>query len=150
MSYVHGYSSREAERLHEQATSVQELLHADLSYGTGRRVLEAGCGTGEQTLVLAANSPEARIVSVDLSNESLEIAKGRVASAGYRNVEFMRADLFALPFENASFDDLFVCFVLEHLREPLAALRELRRFVRPGYGHGVRRRSRLLVLSSAD
>lgn len=132
MSYVHGYSTREAERLHEQATSVQGLLHGDLAYGPGRRVLEAGCGTGEQTLVLAANSPEARIVSVDLSNESLEIAKGRVTSAGHCNVEFMRADLFALPFESASFDDLFVCFVLEHLREPLAALQELRRFVRPG------------------
>ena len=131
IDYVHGYSPREAERLHDQAASVQSLLHADLSYGTGRRVLEAGCGTGEQTLVLAANSPQAEIVAVDLSERSLAIARQRVAAAGYRNVTFLQADLFNLPFDERSFDDLFVCFVLEHLREPLAALGSLRRFVRP-------------------
>ncbi|MBV8424639.1 MAG: class I SAM-dependent methyltransferase, partial [Candidatus Eremiobacteraeota bacterium] len=84
IDYVHGYSPREAERLHDQAASVQSLLHADLSYGPGRRVLEAGCGTGEQTLVLAANSPQAEIVAVDLSERSLAIARQRVAAAGYR------------------------------------------------------------------
>lgn len=130
--YVHGYSHREARRLHDQATSVNALLHDGLRYAAGRRVLEVGCGTGEQTLSLAANSPQARITSIDVSPESLDVARERIAAAGHTNVTFRIADLFDLPFDHDAFDDLFICFVLEHLREPLAALTALRRVLRPG------------------
>ena len=132
MQYVHGYTPREAERLHDQATSVRGLLHDGLRYAAGSRVLEIGCGTGEQTLQLAANSPHAQIVSVDHAEASLKIARERVEAAGRRNVTFQVGDLFNLPFDDASFDDVFVCFVLEHLNEPLDALRRLRRVVKPG------------------
>ena len=79
MSYVHGYHERESERLRDQAGSLVELLHGDTSYPPGARVLEAGCGVGAQTVTLAANSPEARFTSVDLSAESA--ARGRAAGA---------------------------------------------------------------------
>ena len=49
-----------------------------------------------------------------------------MAAAGIGNVEFRREDLFALPFEPATFDHVFVCFVLEHLACPVAALEVLR------------------------
>jgi SAM-dependent methyltransferase len=130
--YVHGYSPREAQRLGDQATSVRALLHDGLSYEAGRRVLEVGCGTGEQTLSLAASSPKAQITSIDLSHDSLEVALRRIAAAGHTNVRFQVADLFNLPYEDEAFDDLFVCFVLEHLREPLVALKALRRVLRAG------------------
>jgi ubiquinone/menaquinone biosynthesis C-methylase UbiE len=132
IQYVHGYSAREAERLRDQANSLSALLHDDVRYARGRRVLEVGCGTGAQTIHLAANSPEADIVSVDVSPASLEQARHKVEAAGYRNVTFQRADLFDLPFADASFDDLFVCFVLEHLAEPERALAAVRRVLRPG------------------
>jgi len=54
------------------------------------------------------------------------------SSSGPSNVEFQRADLYDLPFDEGSFDDAFVCFVLEHLREPGRALGAVRRVVRPG------------------
>jgi SAM-dependent methyltransferase len=130
--YVHGYSSREAQRLGDQATSVRALLHDGLHYARGRRVLEVGCGTGEQTLSLAAQSPQAAITSIDLSENSLSVARERVAAAGHANVAFQIADLFNLPFDDETFDDLFICFVLEHLREPLAALRALARVLKRG------------------
>jgi ubiquinone/menaquinone biosynthesis C-methylase UbiE len=132
MRYVHGYSAREAERLRDQANSLSALLHDVVRYGRGRRVLEVACGTGAQTVHLAANSPQAEIVSVDISPASLEQARRKVDAAGYRNVAFQRADLFDLPFADASFDDLFVCFVLEHLAEPERALAAVRRVLRPG------------------
>jgi len=130
--YVHGYSAREAERLRAQANSLSALLHDEVRYARGRRVLEVACGTGAQTVFLAANSPQAEIVSVDVSPASLEQARKKVAAAGYRNVEFRIADLFDLPFDDAGFDDLFVCFVLEHLAEPERALAAVRRVLRPG------------------
>lgn len=131
-SYVHGYSSRENARLHDQANTLSVLLHKGIRYATGRRVLEVGCGTGAQTVLLAANSPGAEIISIDRSPESIELASSRVETAGYRNVKFAVADLFDLPFESNAFDDLFVCFVLEHLREPQAALAKLRPVLKPG------------------
>jgi len=132
MQYVHGYSAREAERLSDQANALGVLLHDGVRYARGRRVIEIGCGTGAQTVFLAANSPEASFVSIDHSSASLDRARQHLAAAGHSNVEFQRADLYDLPFDEGSFDDAFVCFVLEHLREPGRALGAVRRVVRPG------------------
>jgi SAM-dependent methyltransferase len=131
-AYIHGYEPRESERLQAQAWSVVELLHGDARYAAGDVVLEAGCGTGAQTITLAQNNPRTRIVSVDWSAKSLAEARARIDAAGITNVEFHHADLFALPFPRHSFDHLFVCFVLEHLRNPLGALVTLRDFLKPG------------------
>ena len=130
--YVHGYHPREETRLLDQATTLTDLLHSDTVYPPGSSVLEAGCGVGAQTVILAKNSPKARITSIDISDESLTAAKARVREAGYANVEFRRADIFNLPFPPASFDHVFVCFVLEHLPDPVAALRKLKEVLKPG------------------
>jgi len=130
--YVHGYNVKENLRLQDQASTLAELLHSDTSYPPGSRVLEAGCGVGSQTVTLAQNSPGARITSIDISASSLEEARTRVSSAGLDNVRFRQADIFDLPFAAATFDHLFVCFVLEHLRKPLDALKMLRPLLAPG------------------
>ncbi len=130
--YVHGYDPRESERLQDQAGTLVELLHGDTSYPAGSTVLEAGCGVGAQTVTLAARSPGARVTSIDVSADSVAVARGRVAEAGLTNVELRQADIFALPFPPASFDHVFVCFVLEHLARPVEALALLRGLLRPG------------------
>ncbi len=130
--YVHGYDPRESERLQDQAQTLVDLLHADTAYPQGSVVLEAGCGTGAQTVTLASHSPGARIVSVDISASSLAQAKAKVDAAGLTNVTFRQADIFALPFDAQSFDHVFVCFVLEHLSRPVDALIALKRLLRPG------------------
>jgi SAM-dependent methyltransferase len=127
---VHGYDRRESTRLQDQAGTLVDLLHSDTRYGPGETVLEAGCGTGAQTVTLARNSPGARITSVDVSADSLAEAKAR--TTGFTNVEFRQADIFHLPFAPRSFDHVFVCFVLEHLSEPVEALVTLRRLLKPG------------------
>jgi SAM-dependent methyltransferase len=128
--YVHGYSPRESQRLADQASTLAELLLADTVYPAGARVLEAGCGVGAQTLTLARQSPGADIVAIDISPGSL--AAARRAVAGSPNVAFLRADIFAAPFAPETFDHVFVCFVLEHLRDPADALLRLRRVLKPG------------------
>jgi ubiquinone/menaquinone biosynthesis C-methylase UbiE len=130
--YVHGYTERENRRLVDQATTLVELLHSDSSYPAGSSVLEAGCGIGAQTVTLARNSPEANILSVDISDASLDSARERVASEGLKNVTFRRADIFDLPFSKESFDHVFLCFVLEHLRNPGEALACLRAVLKTG------------------
>jgi protein-L-isoaspartate O-methyltransferase len=130
--YVHGYTETEASRLTDQSSTLAQLLHHDTRYPAGSRVLEAGCGVGGQTVILAGNSPLAGITSVDVSGESIAKAKAAVARAGWSNVTFEIADLFHLPFPDASYDHVFVCFVLEHLARPLDALRSLGRVLRPG------------------
>jgi SAM-dependent methyltransferase len=128
--YVHGYSPRESQRLTDQATTLAELLLADTVYPRGSRVLEAGCGIGAQTLTLARQSPGADLVAVDISLASLTAA--RRAVAGLPNATFLRADIFTLPFAPATFDHVFVCFVLEHLRDPAEALFRLWHVLKPG------------------
>ena len=131
-AYVHGYDSREDIRLQDQATTLVDLLHADTAYPEGSRVLEAGCGVGAQTVTLAMNSPGASIVSVDISEQSVAQAQQKVRAAGLTNVRFQQGDIYQLPFAPQSFDHVFVCFVLEHLYEPVSALRTLKSLLRPG------------------
>jgi ubiquinone/menaquinone biosynthesis C-methylase UbiE len=130
--YVHGYSERESERLQDQANTLSELLHQDSIYPAGSVVLEAGCGTGAQTIHLASRNPSARFVSMDVSTASLDLARARIERVGLHNVEFLRGDIFALPFADGYFDHVFSCFVLEHLSEPERALRALKRVLRYG------------------
>jgi SAM-dependent methyltransferase len=132
LQYVHGYDASEGERLLAQASSVLDLLHADTRYPAGSTILEVGCGTGAQTVSLSRNSPQARFISFDRSSTSLRAARERVAAAGLTNVELRQLELFSLPFEPASFDHVFVCFVLEHLPDPVEALVVLKRLIRPG------------------
>jgi SAM-dependent methyltransferase len=130
-NYVHGYSDRESTRLRDQSRTLAELLHHDTVYPPGANVLEAGCGVGAQTIILARRSPAARFVAVDASADSVEAAKAAVAQAGIANVSFQVADVFCLPFPEASFDHVFVCFLLEHLSHPSEALQQLARVLKP-------------------
>lgn len=130
--YVHGYDNKESDRLQDQAGTLVDLLHSDTSYPADSRVLEAGCGVGAQTVTLARNSPDARILSIDVSADSVARAQARAEAAGVANVEFMRADIFDLRFDPGSFDHVFVCFVLEHLAQPVEALIALKGLLGPG------------------
>jgi SAM-dependent methyltransferase len=131
MTYVHGYSDEEAGRLTDQANTLAALLHQGTTFPAGSRVLEVGCGVGSQTVFLASGSPEALFTSIDISQESLEEARSKVSQRGLRNVSFQQANIFDLPFEQESFDHLFLCFVLEHLPNPESALAVLKKVLKP-------------------
>ena len=124
--YVHGYSERENERLVDQATTLTELLHKDTKYPPGAFVLEVGCGVGAQTISLVTHSPDTHFTCMDITETSLNTAKARIESSGYENAAFLNADIFDLPFLDSSFDHIFVCFVLEHLKNPIGALFHLK------------------------
>jgi SAM-dependent methyltransferase len=131
-TYVHGYDPRENIRLQDQASTLVDLLHSDTFYPAGSRVLEAGCGVGAQTVTLAGNSPEALFTSVDISEDSVTEARRAARAAGVGNVDFLQGDIFRLPFAQASFDHIFLCFVLEHLPRPVEALEVLKGYLKRG------------------
>jgi ubiquinone/menaquinone biosynthesis C-methylase UbiE len=130
--YVHGYSDRESERLHDQADTLDELLHYDSIFPAKSKVLEAGCGVGAQTKIIAAKNPSCHFTSIDISELSLLQAGKLIQSLHLKNVEFRTGDIFNLDFQDESFDHIFVCFVLEHLPDPLQALHHLKRVLKTG------------------
>lgn len=130
--YVHGYSEEESRRLQDQSQTLAGLLHCDTRYPAGCLVLEAGCGVGSQTVHLIEHSPDAVITSFDFSFESLLKARRNVDGRQSRHAGFLRANLFEPPFAEATFDRIFVCFVLEHLTDPVRALSEFKRLLKPG------------------
>ena len=129
--YVHGYTERESIRLEDQAKTLTSLLHHDSVWNEGSLILEAGCGIGSQTKIVAIQNPGCRFISVDISESSLEQAKAMANTMGLYNVIFRKADIFRLPFEDEYFDHIFICFVLEHLSGYALALAELTRVLKP-------------------
>ncbi len=129
--YVHGYSDRESVRLTDQSITLADLLHHDTVYPEGSTILEAGCGIGSQTCILAKNNPDINIVSLDISPASLKAAKEAISTRDITNVTFQQGDIFDLPFEGNSFDHIFICFVLEHISEPEKALLKLKGVLKP-------------------
>lgn len=129
--YTHGYSQEETNRLNDQANSIAELLHWDSIWPTGSLVLEAGCGVGAQTRIIAPKNPGSSFISIDLSEKSLHAARAVVEQEQIKNVTLEKADVFNLPYNTDSFDHIFVCFVLEHLSKPELALAELKRVLKP-------------------
>ena len=128
--YVHGYDAAASSRLSDQANALAALLHHGTEYQAGDRVLEAGCGVGSQTQILAARNPTAAFTSIDIDVPSLAAAQ---RSCGHLdNVTFRQAEITALPFDDWAFDHAFLCFVLEHVSDPLRAIREVARALRPG------------------
>lgn len=93
----------------------------------GARVLEAGCGAGRFTRILAEAS--ARLVSFDYS---AAVDACRENNRQFENIVFMQCDIFAMPFRSGSFDYVFCHGVLQHTPDPKAAFMALAERVRPG------------------
>jgi SAM-dependent methyltransferase len=105
---------------------------------TGLQVLDAGCGPGSITLGLADIVAPGHVVGVDVQPSQVEQARGLALARSVSNVSFRVADLYQLPFADGAFDAAFANGVLMHLREPVRALLELRRVLRPGGVVGIR------------
>lgn len=130
--YVHGYSTREAERLKDQAQTLDEIIHNDSVFPENSIVLEAGCGVGAQTKIIASKNPNSQFISIDISEDSLLEARSLIDELAIPNVRFIQSDIFNLPFSDEYFDVIVLCFVLEHLHDPALALNELKRVQKKG------------------
>lgn len=103
-----------------------------LELGPGQRVLEVGCGTGEDARAMAARvAPNGRVVAVDGSQNMIDTAQRR-AEGCELPIEFQIADVHNLPFADDSFDASRADRIFMHLESPPRALAEMMRVTRPG------------------
>jgi SAM-dependent methyltransferase len=101
-------------------------------------VFDCGCGTGALTLELAAAVAPGPVLGVDLDPAQIGVARSLAAERHAANVRFEVGNADALPLLDATRDAVFAHTVLQHLRDPLPALREMHRVLKPGGIIGVR------------
>ncbi|HEX8205992.1 MAG TPA: methyltransferase domain-containing protein [Solirubrobacteraceae bacterium] len=122
LEYV--YATRDVQRR-------RRLVREAIAARPGERVLDVGCGTGFYVAELLEDvGPDGAVTGVDPSAPMLTVARERCAGAP--NVTFAEGAATALPVEDASFDAAVSVQVLEYVEDVDAALRELRRVLRPG------------------
>ena len=129
--YTHGHHETVL-RSHRWRTAENSAGYLLPQLRPGRSLLDVGCGPGTITIDLAVRVAPGEVVGLDRSERVVELARDAARTAGASNVTFEVGDVYALPYDDASFDVVHAHQVLQHLTDPVAALRELRRVTRPG------------------
>jgi ubiquinone/menaquinone biosynthesis C-methylase UbiE len=103
----------------------------------GMTLLDCGCGPGTITLGLAEAVAPGQVVGLDLEASQITLARKLAEERKLKTVDFKVGSVYELPFPHQSFDAVFAHALIEHLGDPLAALRELRRVLKPGGVAGI-------------
>jgi ubiquinone/menaquinone biosynthesis C-methylase UbiE len=131
--YLHGYSSKEQQRLYHQADFLKDFIYEGVDFTNNKKLLEVGCGVGAQTKILIEKFPHLKIDGIDISPVQLataaqhlqnEVANGQV-DLRLANAEKMSG----LP---TDYDSAFLCWFLEHVPKPLKVLKETHQRLKPG------------------
>ena len=131
-AYTHGHQESVL-RSHRSRTAADSAAYLLPALRPGQTLLDVGCGPGTITADLAELvGPTGRVVAVDTSPQVLEQAAEHVAARGLDNVVFEVADVHGLRFSDGEFDVVHAHQVLQHVADPVAALREMRRVTAPG------------------
>jgi SAM-dependent methyltransferase len=134
--YTHGHHESVL-RSHRWRTAKNSAAYLLPYLRPGMKLLDVGCGPGTITSDLAALIEPGRVVAVETSGDALEIAKAEARSRGQSNIEFVLADVHELEFGDATFDVVHAHQVLQHVADPVGALREMRRVCKPGGSGGL-------------
>src|SRR4051794_5137172 len=119
--------------LHHIYSPVGRRLLLQAGLRKGMRAADFGCGIGAVTRMLAGMvGPLGGVTGIDASGAQLEQAAEICRNAGFANVSFLEADACATGLPRESFDLVYCRFLLLHLPDPAACLREMRRVLRPG------------------
>ncbi|MDJ0381746.1 class I SAM-dependent methyltransferase [Streptomyces sp. G-G2] len=129
--YTHGHHESVL-RSHRWRTAGNSAAYLTGELRPGMSVLDVGCGPGTITADLAELVAPGRVTAVDASQDVIEQARQYAAERGLTGIEFATADVHALEFPDASFDVVHAHQVLQHVGDPVRALREMRRVCRPG------------------
>ena len=117
----------------ENERSLKEDIPELIEYlRPGIKVLDVGCGSGTITIDVAKAVKRGKVVGIDPVEYAVETAQSFAAKRRIKNVSFQAGDSYHLQFENASFDVVYSNTVLHYFNDPLRALREQMRVVKPG------------------
>jgi SAM-dependent methyltransferase len=129
-TYTHGHHDSVL-RSHRWRTAANSAAYLLPHLRPGLDLLDVGCGPGTITIDLAKIVAPGRVRGIDASPDVIEAA-GRSAAERSVDIEFAVGDAYALAFDEASLDVVHAHQVLQHLADPVAALTEWRRVLRPG------------------
>ncbi|MEU6402434.1 class I SAM-dependent methyltransferase [Streptomyces sp. NPDC046985] len=129
--YTHGHHESVL-RSHTWRTAANSAAYLLGSLTPQTTILDIGCGPGTLTADLAERVPQGHVTGVDQAPGVLEQARATAAERGLSHVDFAVADVHALDFPDDSFDVVHAHQVLQHVGDPVGALREMRRVARPG------------------
>src|SRR5512141_2603711 len=129
--YLHGYSPEHRAFLSSR-TATREAAFSLPFLKPGMRLLDCGCGMGALTTSLAEWLAPGEVIGFDREQSQVDAARAWAADKGVTNVRFETGNIYEIAYPDASFDAVFAFTVLEHIREPLRAMREMRRVLKPG------------------
>ena len=130
MTYTHGHHESVL-RSHTWRTAENSAAYLLPHLRPGQTLLDVGCGPGTITADLALLVAPGEAVGIDAAADVVARATEHAAGLGIPSLRFEVGDLFALGYPDASFDVIHLHQVLQHVADPVAALVELRRVLRP-------------------
>jgi SAM-dependent methyltransferase len=133
IEYIHTFTKDEQDRLVRQAELLEPHLHKYIDLSGCSSMLEIGCGVGAQLHLLSRRYPDLHLTGVDISENQMQRARLLLAkelSEGRLDLHTSRGD--ELPFADGSFDAVYICFVLEHVPDPIAVIRDAKRVLVDG------------------
>lgn len=128
--YTHGHAESVL-RSHRWRTAENSAGYLMPRLREDARILDVGCGPGTITLDLARLATAGTVIGVDRSEAVIGEADAAARQAGVENLEFAVGDVYELDFGDGTFDVVHAHQVLQHLRDPVAALREMGRVCKP-------------------
>jgi ubiquinone/menaquinone biosynthesis C-methylase UbiE len=129
--YLHGYSEEHRAFLSSRTASQQAAFFLPFLQ-PGMRLLDCGCGMGALTTSLAEWLAPGEVIGIDRESSQVQAARAWADEKGVSNVYFEVGNIYEIPYPDSSFDAAFAFTVLEHVREPLRVMREMRRILKPG------------------
>jgi SAM-dependent methyltransferase len=130
-TYTHGHAESVL-RSHRWRTVENSAAYLADHLVPDARVLDVGCGPGTITIDIAQRVAPGRVVGLDAAEDAVAAAGEAARSAGVTNLELAVGDVYALDHADGAFDVVHAHQVLQHVAEPVAALREMGRVCRPG------------------
>lgn len=132
--YLHGFTDVEQERLRKQARFGEFMIYQNINLSGVRDLLEVGCGVGAQSEIILRRFPDIKLTGIDLSTKQLATAQQSLSRlpAAQGRFELKQMDATAMKFSANSFEGAFLCWILEHVPDPIRVLSEVRRVLRPG------------------
>ncbi|GAB7352671.1 hypothetical protein MBLNU459_g3034t1 [Dothideomycetes sp. NU459] len=119
-------------KTHSWRTAANSAAYLIPSLEPTMTILDVGSGPGTISTSLAKLVPSGHVTGVDYSSGPLAAARAHASAEDVHNIDFRVGDINALPFEDASFDVVHAHQVLQHVADPVGALREMRRVAKPG------------------
>ena len=129
-TYTHGHAASVL-RSHASRTVADSAAYLIPYLRPGARVLDVGCGPGTITADLAARVAPGPVLGIEPTPGPLADARARAAAVGAENAVFALGDVYALDHPDGAFDVVHAHQVLQHLGDPVAALREMLRVCAP-------------------